>query len=73
MTPTQVIEIMGEPTSQSSYPTSRTFNPYSGGDDSGNRIAYKYAGQGRVVFAVPQHEGALWVIRVDYDPSEDGS
>ena len=54
MSPEQVQEIMGAPSGQASYPTGKTFNPYNFGNDSGNRVEYKYKGQGRVVFAVPQ-------------------
>lgn len=72
MSPEQVQEIMGSPTGQSSYPTGKTFNPYSFGGDSGNRVEYKYKGQGRVVFAVPRYGGNMKVVRVDYDPTEDG-
>ena len=56
MTPEQVQEIMGSPNGQASYPTGKTFNPYNFGNDSGNRVEYKYKGQGRVVFAVPKWE-----------------
>ena len=47
--------------------------PYNFGDDSGNRVEYKYKGQGRVVFAVPKWGGNMKVVRVDYDPAEDGN
>ncbi len=73
MSPEQVQEIMGSPTGQSSYPTGKTFNPYNFGGDSGNRVEYKYKGQGRVVFAVPRYGGNMKVVRVDYDPAEDGN
>jgi hypothetical protein len=72
MSPEQVNEIMGPPTGQSSYPTGKTFNPYNFGNDSGNRVEYKYKGQGRVVFAVPKWGGNMKVVRVDYDPNEAG-
>jgi hypothetical protein len=53
---------------QASYPSAKTFNPYNFGNDSGNRVEYKYKGQGRVVFAVPKWGGNMKVVRVDYDP-----
>ena len=73
MSPEQVQEILGSPTGQASYPTGKTFNPYNFGGDSGNRVEYKYKGQGRVVFAVPRYGGNMKVVRVDYDPTEDGN
>ena len=73
MSPEQVQEIMGAPSGQTSYPSAKTFNPYNFGGDSGNRVEYKYKGQGRVVFAVPRYGGNMKVVRVDYDPSEDGN
>src|SRR5262245_6557394 len=48
MSPEQVQEIMGSPSGQASYPSAKTFNPYNFGNDSGNRVEYKYKGQGRV-------------------------
>ena len=73
MSPEQVQEIMGAPSGQASYPSAKTFNPYNFGNDSGNRVEYKYKGQGRVVFAVPKYGGNMKVVRVDYDPTEDGN
>jgi len=73
MSPDQVQEIMGTPSGQASYPSAKTFNPYNFGNDSGNRVEYKYKGQGRIVFAVPKYGGNMKVVRVDYDPSEDGN
>jgi hypothetical protein len=73
MSPEQVSQIMGSPSGQASYPTGKTFNPYNFGNDSGNRVEYKYKGQGRVVFAVPKWGGNMKVVNVVYDPSEDGN
>jgi hypothetical protein len=73
MSPEQVQEVMGSPNGQASYPSAKTFNPYNFGNDSGNRVEYKYKGQGRVVFAVPKWGGNMKVVRVDYDPTEDGN
>ena len=73
MSPEQVHEVMGAPSGQASYPSAKTFNPYNFGNDSGNRVEYKYKGQGRVVFAVPKYGGNMKVVRVDYDPAEDGN
>jgi hypothetical protein len=73
MSPEQVQEIMGSPSGQASYPSAKTFQPYNFGNDSGNRVEYKYKGEGRVVFAVPKWGGNMKVVRVDYDPNEDGN
>ena len=73
MSPAQVQGLLGSPSAESIYPTSRTFNPYGTQNDSGNRVEYKYKGQGRVVFAVPKYGGNMKVVRVDYDPAEDGN
>ena len=73
MSPEQVQEIMGSPSGQASYPSAKSFNPYNFGNDSGNRVEYKYRGQGRVIFAVPKYGGNMKVVRVDYDPAEDGN
>jgi hypothetical protein len=73
MSPEQVQDILGQPSGQASYPSAKTFNPYNFGGDSGNRVEYKYKGQGRVVFAVPRYGGNMKVVRVDYDPAEDGN
>ncbi|HKA15431.1 MAG TPA: hypothetical protein VKH41_10480 [Myxococcota bacterium] len=73
MSPEEVQHIMGSPTGQANYPTGKTFNPYNFGNDSGNRVEYKYKGQGRVVFAIPKWGGNMKVVRVDYDPAEKGN
>jgi hypothetical protein len=73
MTPEQVTEIMGSPTGQKSYMTGKAFNPFNYGNDSGSRMEYAYKGEGRVVFAVPRWGGSMKVVRIDYDPAEDGN
>ena len=73
MSPEQVQDILGQPSGQASYPSAKTFTPFNYGNDSGNRVEYKYKGQGRVVFAVPRYGGNMKVVRVDYDPAEDGN
>jgi hypothetical protein len=69
----QVEEIMGAPTDQSRYPTGKSFAPFQFSNDSGWRTEYKYAGEGRVVFAQPRWGGSPQVVRIDYDPAEDGN
>ena len=72
MAPSQVQEVMGTPTNQKSYITGKMFIPWYFGSDSGSRVEYAYKGQGRVVFAVNRWSGQQNVVRVDYDPNEDG-
>jgi hypothetical protein len=67
----EVRRIMGEPTSQNAYITGKSFIPYYYGTDT-SRTDYKYKGIGRVVFSRNQYSGNLKVIRIDYDPSEQG-
>jgi YD repeat-containing protein len=73
MSPQQVQEIMGAPTGQARYPSGKSFAPFQYSNDSGWRTEYKYKGEGRVVFADPRWGGQPKVIRVDYDPAEDGN
>ena len=73
MSPQQVQEIMGQPGGQARYPSGKSFAPFQYSNDSGWRTEYKYKGQGRVVFADPRWGGSPKVIRVDYDPAEDGN
>jgi hypothetical protein len=71
MHPGQVTEIMGEPTSQNSYQTGKAWIPYYYGSDT-HRTEWNYKGVGRVVFGTNRWSGKQKVIRVDYDPTEDG-
>jgi hypothetical protein len=71
MTPGQVTGILGAPTSEQSYQTGKAWIPFYWGSDLA-RTDWKYAGEGRVVFSQNRWSGALKVIRVDYDPGEDG-
>jgi outer membrane protein assembly factor BamE (lipoprotein component of BamABCDE complex) len=72
MTPDQVREIMGAPTNEKSYVTGKAFIPYYYGADAGTNTEWDYKGVGRVVFGVNKYTHATRVIRIDYDPSEDG-
>ncbi len=67
----QVRNILGEPTSQNSYMTGKAWIPYYYGSDT-SRMDYKYKGVGVVVFGRNRYSGQTRVIRVDYDPAEDG-
>lgn len=69
----QVQEALGSPTSTNSYPTGKGWIPFYGwwGGDS-YRTEFIYKGKGRVVFNQKPFSSRLKVIRVVYDPSEDG-
>jgi hypothetical protein len=71
MSEAEVISILGEPTSQQNYMTGKAWIPYYYGSDV-SRLDYRYKGTGIVVFGRNRYSGKTRVIRVDYDPSEDG-
>lgn len=71
MQPGPVTEIMGAPTSEQSYQTGKAWIPFYYGSDT-HRTDWKYAGEGRVVFGHNRWSGSMKVIRIDYDPDEDG-
>jgi len=69
----QVTDLVGQPTDQGSYVTGKAFIPFYYGGDS-TRFAAYWKGQGRVIF----QGGNAWgagrgkVVRIEYDPGEDG-
>ena len=69
----QVMKIMGPPDDSKAYVTGKAFIPFYYGGDS-TRFAAYWKGQGRVIF----QGGNAWgagrgrVVRVEYDPAEDG-
>lgn len=67
----EVRRLVGEPTSTQTYMTGKAFMPWYFGSDT-HRTDYKYKGMGRVVFGHNRWSGSTKVIRVDYDPTEDG-
>lgn len=71
MNPGQVSAILGEPTSRQTYQTGKAWIPFYWGSDT-HRTDWKYKGTGRVVFGTNRWSGNQKVIRVDYDPQEDG-
>ena len=71
MSEPEVAAIMGVPTSQSNYQTGKAWIPYYYGSDT-SRLDYKYKGVGVVVFGRNRYSGQTKVIRIDYDPNEDG-
>jgi hypothetical protein len=52
--------------------TGKAWIPFYYGPDVG-RLDYRYKGVGIVVFSRSRYSGGTKVIRVDYDPSEDGN
>jgi hypothetical protein len=72
MSPEQVRQILGAPTSEKSYVTAKRFIPYYYGADAGTNTEWSYKGIGRVVFGVNKYTGQTRVIRIDHDPTEDG-
>jgi len=71
MTEAQVREATGAPTSETTYMTGKAFIPFYFGPT--HQTDYKYKGEGRVIFARNRWSGAAKVIRVDYDPGEEGA
>jgi hypothetical protein len=69
----QVMKIMGPPDDSKAYITGKAFIPWYFGPDTSRFAAY-WKGQGRVIFM----GGNAWgggrgkVVRVEYDPGEDG-
>ena len=72
MSPEQVRQLMGAPTTEKSYVTAKRFIPYYYGADAGTNTEWAYKSVGRVVFGVNKYTGKTRVIRIDYDPAEDG-
>jgi hypothetical protein len=70
---TEVVDILGNPSGQNSYPTGKAFIPFYFGNDA-RRTSWYYKGLGRVVFADGNvfGGGTPEVMRVDYDPNETG-
>jgi len=72
MRPEQVREILGEPTSQTTYMTGKAWIPWYFGPT--HQTDWKYKDLGRVVFVNNRWSGQIQsVTRIDYDPSEDGN
>ncbi len=74
MTEPQVAAILGVPDDSRAYITGKAFIPFYFGPDQ-SRFACYYKGKGRVIFSGGNQWGAGRgkVVRVEYDPSEDGS
>lgn len=73
MADAQVNELLGSPTSTNTYPTGKQWIPgydWWGGD--AYRTEWFYKGKGRVVFNKKPFASRLRVLRVIYDPKEDG-
>jgi hypothetical protein len=71
MNPEQVKEIMGDPTSETTYMTGKMWIPWYFGPT--HQTDWKYKGVGRVVFVNNRWSGKIQTVtRVDYDPAEAG-
>ncbi|MCP3984685.1 MAG: hypothetical protein GY723_09860 [bacterium] len=62
---------LGSPTSHRRFPTAWAFVPFYLGSDE-RRTEWKYVGSGRILFSANSRTGELEVLRVEYDPREDG-
>ena len=73
MTKVQVAGLLGEPTDRNRYRTGKAWIPWYFGNDA-NREEWHYKNLGRVTFTDGNvfGGGAREVMRVQYDPSEDG-
>jgi hypothetical protein len=69
--PPEVRTILGPPTSLWRYPTLWTFVPFYFGSDE-RRTVWRYQSQGRILFVDHPRTGELEVLRIEYDPREDG-
>lgn len=63
--------VLGKPSSLRRYPTMWTFVPFYTGAEE-RRTVWSYPGQGRILFGDHPRSGELEVIRVEFDPREDG-
>lgn len=70
MAPKEVSAIMGGPTSSETHLTGAAWIPFNWGVDT-HHVEWRYRHEGRVVFA-PGWWGRTKVIRIEYDPTEDG-
>lgn len=73
MTEKEVADILGPPDDSHVYVTGKAFIPWYFGPDQ-SRFATYYKGKGRVIFSGGNQWGAGRgkVVRVEYDPTEDG-
>ena len=69
----KVASILGQPTSRFDYPTGKNWIPVVGwlGRDT-HHWEWYYKGKGVVIFNKRWTWSPISVLRVDYDPSEDG-
>jgi hypothetical protein len=69
----QVMKILGPPDDSRAYITGKAFIPWYFGPDRSRFVGY-WRGKGRVIFMGGNQwgGGAGKVVRVEYDPSEDG-
>jgi YD repeat-containing protein len=67
----QVRDLLGSPDSQVTYPSWKQFMPWNWGG-GGQRVEYKYKGEGRVIMETRAWTGQLRVVQVVPDAKEDG-
>ncbi len=68
MRDTDVLRILGRPSSTTNYVTGKAWIPFYYGPDT-RRTDYIYSGLGRVVFSRNRYSGDVKVIRVTYNPN----
>jgi len=66
----QVYNLIGAPTDEQTYPSSKSFIPFYCGNDEVRMDAH-YKGLGRIVFSGANIH-LMQVLRVEYDPGETG-
>ena len=73
MSEQEVAKIVGFPDDSHAYITGKAFIPWYFGPDQSRFVGY-YKGKGRIVFSGGNQWGAGRgkVVRVEYDPTEDG-
>ncbi|TNF34758.1 MAG: HEAT repeat domain-containing protein [Gammaproteobacteria bacterium] len=73
MTTTEVIALLGAPTSETSHITGKQFRPFNFKGDDTVRIVYLYKGKGRIIFNNSSHYTHIYrVLEVIEDSNEPG-
>jgi hypothetical protein len=69
----EVTDLLGPPTSQTTYSTGKAWVPFNYGKKDLQRIKYLYKGHGQVVFSLQSaYNGVYRVIEIVVDPNESG-
>ena len=73
MTTTEVIALLGAPTSETSHITGKQFRPFNFRGADTQRVIFLYKGKGRVVFNNSSHYTHVYrVLEVQADSNESG-